>query len=384
MHNILFINPAGGIGGAEKSLIDLVTRLPRERFHPLVVILGPGPLARELFDRGVEIREVHLPSALLGLSRKDRFNLILLLLSGPFHLPSVIGHLIKLIREERIALVHTNGIKAHLIALLPALLSRRPLVWHFRDLPGRGGYGILFRSLARILPTRIIANSQAVKRALKSPLRTRVVYNGVDPFPVGAGYSRSSARRMLGLEEDEIAIGTIGHLAPLKGYEDFLAAMPSVLKQVPSARFVITGEALYPAWRDYHRKLETEAVRLGLSEKVNFTGGRKDPGEILPALDIFVLPSRSEGFGRANLEAMAAGLPVVSTDVGGIPEVVADGVTGILVSPQRPAALARAIITLARDSGLRTEMGKAGRQRAADFSIKKMVNGVISCYGEIL
>ncbi|MDP8237000.1 MAG: glycosyltransferase [Candidatus Erginobacter occultus] len=384
MIKILYINPAGYIGGAEKSLLDLLDNLPPERFRTLVVLLSPGPLEDSLRSRGIDCRVIPLPPALLGLSRKSGWAPIRLLLAAPFLLPSPTGRLIRLIREEGIDIVHTNGIKAHLLGVLPALLGGRPLVWHFRDLPGRGFYRSVFGLFARLFPGRIIANSEAVTRALGNPRRARVVYNGTE-IPAETGEDRRSrARRALGLGTEEIAVGTVGHFAPLKGYEDFLEAMPAVLKEVPAARFLITGEAVYPAYRDYRRRLETEAERRGLGDKLVFTGGRKDPGEILAALDIFVLPSRSEGFGRANLEAMAAGLPVVSTDVGGIPEVVIDGETGILVPPNRPAALAEAISALARDRDRRKKMGAAGQKRAGNFSIRKMTDGVVAVYDEIL
>ena len=365
-------------------MLELAQRLPAEGFQPLVALFAPGPLEDKLRDRGIPCRIVPLPPALLGLSRKKGGGSLRLLPAALFHLPAATSRLVKLIREEEAAIVHTNGIKAHLLGIAPARLSGRPLVWHFRDLPGRGGYGRLFRLLARVFPDRVIANSRAVKQALGNLERCRVVYNGIDlPAPSGKE-ERNRARRALGLAEDETAVGTVGHFAPLKGYEDLLRAIPPIKEKVPAARFLITGGALYPAYRDYRRHLEESARELGVADRIVFTGEREDPGEILAALDIFVLPSRSEGFGRANLEAMAAGLPVVSTRVGGIPEVVIDGETGILVPPNRPEALAEAITALAEDPALRKRLGAAGRKRAADFSLPKMTGGVAGVYREIL
>lgn len=384
MIRILYINPAGYIGGAEKSLLDLLDNLPPERFRPLVALLSPGPLEEALRARAIDCRLLPLSPALLGLSRGKGKNSPGAFLAAPFLLPPAAGRIGKLIRKEGISLVHTNGLKAHLLGTLPARFNGRPVVWHFRDLPGREGYGRLFRRLARVLPRRIIANSSAVKRQLGNLDRIRVVYNGVRIPPEPDEAERDRLREELGLEKGTIAIGSIGHFAPLKGYEDFLRAIPPVLRRFPAARFLITGDALYPAYRDYRQSLETSAKLLGLADRVIFTGARENPGEILAALDIFVLPSRSEGFGRANLEAMAAGLPVVSTNVGGIPEVVIDGETGILVPPQEPAALAGAIITLAGDEGLRRRFGAAGQKRAETFSLRRMAAGVISVYDEIL
>ncbi len=384
MDRVLYINPAGYVGGAEKSLLELVQRLPAEGFQPLVALFAPGPLEEKLRERGIPFRVVPLPPALLGLSRKKGGGTLRRLTAGLFHLPGATVRLMKLIREEDAAIVHTNGIKAHLLGIIPARLSGRPLVWHFRDLPGRGGYGRIFRLLARFSPDRVVANSRAVKRALGDSDRCRVVYNGIEIPPASETEDRNRARLALGLGAEEIAVGTVGHFAPLKGYEDLLRAIPPIKEKVPAARFLITGGALYPAYRDYRRRLEELARELGVAEHIVFTGEREDPGEILAALDIFVLPSRSEGFGRANLEAMAAGLPVVSTRVGGIPEVVIDGETGILVPPNRPESLAEAITALAKDPARRKRLGTAGRKRAADFSLPKMADGVAAVYREIL
>ncbi len=384
MINILYLNPAGYIGGAEKSLLDLLDNLDRNRFRPLVVLLSPGPLELKLRKRGIDCRIVPLPAALLGASRRSRPSALRLLPALPFLLPPVIIRLYRLIREEEISLVHTNGIKAHLLAVIPAFLAGRPLIWHFRDLPGRGGLGRTFRILARFFPERIIANSTAVKDELGGLDRTEVVYNGVEISRPRTEAEISRARKDLGLGPGEIAIGTVGHFAPLKGYEELLRAAVRVIAKVPSARFLITGEAVYPAYRDYRRRLENQAAGLGLKKKVIFTGAREDQSEILDVLDIFVLPSRSEGFGRANLEAMAAGLPVISTTVGGIPEVVIDGETGILVPPRQPAVLAEAIITLAEDGRRRKKLGAAGRRRAELFTIGKMADGVTAIYRGIL
>lgn len=384
MKNILFINPAGCIGGAEKSLIDLVTGLPRERFQPLVVTLGPGPLAGELNQLGIESREILLHSAILNLSRGRGKNRWLTLPGIPFLVLPTLNRLFRLIREESIDLIHTNGLKAHLLGCLLTGLSRRPLIWHYRDLPAATGCYRFFRSLARVFPTKIIANSRAVKERLGNLNKTKVIYNGVDITQFQEGKKTSNLREEFRFSHNDLIIGTIGHFAPLKGYNDLILALPLILKNDPRVRLLIVGGSIYPAYQDYKKELQGLIDRLDLTDKVIFTGERDDLPALLNTLDIFVLPSWSEGFGRANLEAMAAGRPVVSTNVGGIPEVVADGETGILVPPRDPGDLAEAIIRLAKDENLRKKMGAAGRIRAENFSIQKMVGGVVELYKEII
>ncbi len=384
MYCVLFLNPAGYIGGAEKSLTDLVTDLPRGRFRPLVVTLGPGPLAGELHRRGIETREILLPPAILHLSRGPGKNHWLTLCGLPLQILPLLNRLLRLIRAESVNLIHTNGMKAHLLGCLLTILSRRPLIWHFRDFPATGGYSRLFRCLARVFPAAIIANSRAVKERLGNLPKIKVVYNGIDTTRFLPGERIDSRRKEFGLSHNDLVIGTVGHFAPLKGYDDLILAMPLMVESFPQARLLIAGEAIYRAYRDYKQELRDLINRLDLADKVIFAGQRDDLPEVLETLDIFVLPSRSEGFGRANLEAMASGKPVVSTDVGGIPEVVIDGETGLLVPPQDPRALAKAIIRLAEDKNLREKMGAAGRKRAEFFSVARMVDGVVKVYDEIV
>ncbi len=382
MKRVLFINPAGYIGGAEKSLIDLVTGLPCEQFQAMVVTLGPGPLTGELNRRGIDAREITLSPALLNLSRRK--NNWLRMPGLPFQILPTLNRLRRLIREESIDIIHTNGLKAHLLGCLLSAMSRRPLIWHFRDYPTGKRCIQLFRGLARVFPAIIIANSRAVKERLGGLAKIKVIYNGIDTKDFQEDGKIPSLREEFGLGRDALVIGAIGHFAPLKGYDDLINAMPLILESVPRIRLLIAGEAIYPAYRDYREKLRELIARLEIEDKVIFAGQRDDLSSLLQTLDIFVLPSWSEGFGRANLEAMAAGKPVVSTNVGGIPEVVIDGETGFLVPPHDPEALARAIIALAEDRKLREKMGQEGRRRAELFTIRRMVDKVLKVYDEIL
>jgi len=213
--------------------------------------------------------------------------------------------------------------------------------------------------------------------------KIKVIYNGIYTERFQEGKIIPNRREEFGLNRDDMVIGAIGYFAPLKGYDDLIKAMPLILEVVPRARLLITGEAIYPAYRDYKKKLRDLIDRLGLADTVIFAGQRDDLPQVLNTLDIFVLPSWTEGFGRANLEAMAAGKPVVSTNVGGIPEVVVDGETGILVPPHDPTTLAQAVIRLAEDETLRNKMGRAGLKRAKNFSIGKMIDGAVAVYDKL-
>ncbi len=380
--NVIYLSPAGYIGGAERSLIDLVANLPAEKFRSLVVSLSPGRLAGKLEERGVETEEIFLHPLILSLSRLKGKNSFLASIAAPFLSLPAIFKLRGLVRARRIDIIHTNGIRAHLLGIALSLLSGKTLIWHFHD--QKGASLRLFRAAARFFPKRIIANSNKVKEELGGLEKIEVVYNGVDDRIFTDRAGEGSTLEELGLDRETLLIGTVGHFYPRKGYEDLVKAMPLILDKVPRARFLIVGEATGPNYEEYKRRVEELVRAENLSDKACFLGYREDVPRILSAIDIFVLPSRSEGFGLTNLEAMAAGKPVVSTGVGGIPEVVKDGETGYLVFPHQPEKLAEAVIKLALDPGLRGEMGRAGRKRAELFTVRKMVEGVTAVYREAL
>jgi glycosyltransferase involved in cell wall biosynthesis len=207
------------------------------------------------------------------------------------------------------------------------------------------------------------------------------IYNGVDVtrFPVASVQATAQARRAIGMPVGVPLVGSLGRLHPQKGFSDLLTAFAQVRQRVSSVRLFVAGDG------ELRDDLEAQARSLGIAAAVTFAGVRADVSEILAALDVFVLPSLWEGMPNAVLEAMAAGLPVVATAVGGTPEVVVDRVTGLLVPPQDPGALARAIERLLRDPGLRRTMGRAGRRRVErHFHIQETVRQVQDLYEALL
>jgi len=181
--------------------------------------------------------------------------------------------------------------------------------------------------------------------------------------------------KSLGLHRNDFVIGSVGRIAPIKGHKYLIQAAEKVIKEVANAKFLIVGDGPI---RD---EMEELSVRLGLDERVIFTGMREDVPEVLSIMDVFVLPSINEGMGRALVEAMAMGLPCVASSVGGVPEVVTDGETGLLVPAEDPSALAEAIIRLAKDKKLAQKIAKAGQRKArSDFGAKTMVDRISAVY----
>jgi L-malate glycosyltransferase len=177
----------------------------------------------------------------------------------------------------------------------------------------------------------------------------------------------------------------LSRLDRVKGIEYFLEAAAMVARRVPEARFLVVGDATKQVDGDYRKELERRADRLGVGARIRFTGLRSDVPDILAEVAVSVLPSLSEGLSNVLLESMAAGVPVVATTVGGNPEAVEDGVTGLLVPPRDPGALAQAICRFLDSPELASRFGQAGRERVLDrFSLERMVQETESLYLDLL
>ncbi|MBI3291371.1 MAG: glycosyltransferase, partial [Elusimicrobia bacterium] len=235
---------------------------------------------------------------------------------------------------------------------------------------------------------RIIAVSDAVRRVLLkggvSGERVVIIPDGVvSESPAadrtdGVTFPSGSLRTMLGVAPETSVVGIVAALAPHKDYPTFLRAAERVADQIPSVHFVIVGEG------HLRSTLEAEASRRGLASRVHFLGFREDTRPLMIAFDVVVLSSKEEGLGSVLLEAMALGKPIAATTAGGIPEVVADGKTGLLVPPRDPQALADVILRLLRDSTLREQLGEAARIAVQRFSVDRMVDATERVYAEIL
>jgi glycosyltransferase involved in cell wall biosynthesis len=228
----------------------------------------------------------------------------------------------------------------------------------------------------------VVAISLDVRQKLLAagvaPQRIRVIHSAVEPpagLPGPAG--RAAARARYGIGVEEVAIGMVAALERRKAHDVLLQALAPAVATMPPFRVLFCGDG------SERRPLERMARALGLGDRVRFLGEQRQVADVLAALDLFVLPSRQEGLGVAVLEAMAMALPVVATAVGGLPEAVEAGRTGLLVPPEDPRALGAAIAELARDLDRARRMGDAGRARvAAEFSMERMSEAYEKLYAE--
>jgi glycosyltransferase involved in cell wall biosynthesis len=277
-------------------------------------------------------------------------------------------HLGSLLRRERIDLLHAHQYTPFFYALTSRFLYRTPPVLftehgrHAPDYPRRKR--ILANRLLLRRRDRVVGVGEAVRRALIDnegipPARVEVIYNGIDLAPFQGGRDgRESVRREFGCGPNDFAIIQVARLDYLKDHATALRTFAEILSHRPDARLILVGEG------PERTPIEVAIRRLGLGAHVRLLGLRKDVARLLFAADLFLLTSISEGIPLTVIEAMAAGLPVVSTRVGGVPEVVEEGRTGLLAPSGDAAALAGQVVRLAGDAALRQRMGHFGRDRA--------------------
>lgn len=368
---ILYVITSSDTGGAESVLAELVPRLDRRRFAPYVCTLrAAGRVAQGLAAGGVPV---------LGLGMADRPR-------GGELLPGALA-LARWIDALEIDLVQSFLYRANTLAPLAGrLAARRParVAVESSLAPPGAPLTLLSARLARRLADRVVAVSAAVRDELVArfgarPERVVVIPNGVDLERYRAGSGRQQARRDLGLPEGAFVAGAAGRMLPVKAFDRLLAAVPTLRRDGLPVHLALAGDG------PQRRRLEEQARRLGIASSVSFLGVRGDMATFFAAVDAFVLPSLREGSPRALLEAMAAGRPVVASAVGGVPEIVEDARSGLLVPPGSSDDLAAALARLAADPALALGLGAAARQRVEDhFSLDAMVHAYQRLYASLL
>jgi len=388
---ILYMAPTSKIGGAERSLLELIGGLPRDRYEPFLLIPGEGPLADRARSLGTTVITDGWPAPLLRLGReRTLMNRMLPILAPALILPLLI-RVARVVNEEGIDLIHTNGIKAHLAAWPAACAYRIPLVWHLRDVLSPGLLRSGLRWITGWMPDLVIANSKASAEstALGTPAdRVRTIYNGLDTVEFAPHPPDPFLRDALGIGRDDFVIGALGMLTPLKGHIHLIRALPRILEEVPGARLMIVGEEMYvtAGHGGYRRVLIDEIRRLELEKKVVLTGRRDDVVRIYNTMDIVVLCSvRPESFGRVLVEAMSCERPVIGSDIGGPREIITRPEVGVLVPPADHEALSSTILELYHDPGRRLRMSRAARMWVRErFALERHVRDVCEAYEALL
>jgi glycosyltransferase involved in cell wall biosynthesis len=338
-----------GRGGAEQLLVDAVRHLDRDRHRYEVAYLLPwkDALVGELRSQGVAVHGLEGGSGTAWL-----------------------GRLRRLVKERGIGLLHTHSpypaIGARTVVGGAHHVYTEHNVWQrYHRATYWGNLATFFRN------AYVFTVSDQVRTSIRYPSGlgfltmppVETLYHGLDMARMEERVDVEGVRRELGISEDAPLVGTVGNFTPKKAHRDLIEAVSAIRRSLPEVRLVLVGHG--PLEGD----LRSRVRDLGLESSVTFAGYRTDATRLAAALDVFVLPSRFEGLSIAMLEAMALGRAVVATRVGGSPEVVEDGESGILVEAGDPGALAEAIGSLLRDPSRRARMGEAARRRAGRFDI---------------
>lgn len=352
-------------GGLENGVVNLVNRLSPLQFQQAVCCL----------DRRGEMAERLDPATPVFVMGRRQHSVAL-----PFRLA-------RLIRGWQADIVHCRNWNAWPDTALACLLpgGHSSLTWSFHGFPDSDDEFPLRRCVASRLLARCtdrlfaVCKDAAVRFAEKTGIpqaRFEVLYNGVDTKRFRPASDRRALRHALGLPLDEVLILTVASLIPVKNHAALVESAVRVLRQHPGpVRFVLVGDGVLRA------EIEHRIAQGGLADHFLLVGSSDQVADYYRAADVFVLPSRLEGMSNAILEAMATGLPVVANRVGGNPELVVDGTTGLLCRPGAPEDMATALARLVSDHALRNAMSERARARAVtDFSIEAMVERYAEFY----
>jgi L-malate glycosyltransferase len=379
---VLYVSHTAVVSGAERSLLDLLGALPRT-VAPLLAT-PPGPLQVLAQERGIAT------TAIVGTAGSLRLH--------PLHTPRALAQMAVAGWQVRRAaarhgadVVHANSIRAGIVLAFARLRATATIV-HVRDCLPRGRVSTATLRLIAATATTVVANSAytaASVLAAAPSARVEVVHNAVDlrRFDPEA-IDRAEARTRLGRAgERRLLLGVVAQLSPWKGQDTAIEALSVLCREGLDAQLLLVGSAKFVASstrfdnEDYVARLRELVADAGLEDRVSWLGEREDVAQIVRALDVLLLPSWEEPFGRALIEAMALGVPVVATDVGGPREIVQQGREGYLVAPRQPDAWARAIARVAQSADGGAAMGRAGRERAAQlFTIARHVHATLDCY----
>ncbi len=348
------------LGGGERIVLRMAALLPRYGYRASILTLGMHPQS--------EFHPANAPCPVYLLPLTNAY--------GPGAWRGALA-LRQFLRQHDVSIVQTFFESSDLWAgLVTRLFSPAKLIWNRRDMGIlRGKKHVLAYRALREMPHAVFAVSERVAQHViqvdgVAPARVHVIHNGLDLSTV----THVEAPR----PDQARVVATIGNVRRVKGHDVFVRAAAKVIAALPDTRFTVAGEILEP---EYFSELQALIQELGLKQRFTFAGKIADLSSYLAQADVFVLPSRSEGFSNALIEAMAAGLPAIATDVGGNGEAIRTGETGLLVPSEDADSLAEAVLQVLRDPALAERFGTAAREAVMQsFSAEAMMRKVAQVF----
>ena len=396
--NVLVLVPTLDIGGVEVDLVRTLPLVARERFNiSVLTFLRRGTLADQLDAEGIRVispcdqRPRLRPQSAEHESRRPVTPSLLQTVRKPLSAAMVGARIVRKLLDPSIDIVHTVLPNSYFYGTLGNLLAhRRPLVMSRVSLNWYQEQIAMLRISERYLLHRgvavAIANSRAVLRELRAEgipeSKLRLIHNGIDSRAFARGLlDRETARAQLGISRAELVMSIVANLHTYKGHMDLLLALSGIRERLPSRWTLLAVGADIAGTMAL---LKRRTAELGLSSHVRFLGQRTDIAAILSASDLHLSASHTESLPNNILEAMCAGLPIIATNVGGVSEQLADGVSGMLVPACAPHQLAGAIEKLVGDEELRLRLGREARDRVARaFPIEPVVAALEEIYGSL-
>jgi glycosyltransferase involved in cell wall biosynthesis len=380
---ILFVSHSAEMFGAEKCLLDIMANMDRELYEVFLLCPKEGVLNDAAADLGIRTFVVPFRYWLA----RSRFPYRLL-----YYLPVNVRGIFKikkLIEENCIDLIYTNTCTV-ISAAIASYIAGKPHIWHVHESIGRqtDAFSLM---LAKDLVLKIIdglskviiVNSMAIRKIFPDEYggKIRIIYNSFDVRKYDScAAERDTIRRRYGISDDVKVISMVGSISNRKGQRNLIEAMPELLRRFPGSRVIIAGASAGPEV-NYEAELHRFISDAGMEAHVSFLGFMENVSDIYKMTDLLMVPSKDEPFGRVIVEAMLYGIPVIATKVGGIPEIIEDGVNGALIDSRSPKVIAEAVTAMFNSPEISRRYALEGRKRAAN---RFDVNNIISQVEEVV
>ncbi|OGP88475.1 MAG: hypothetical protein A2156_03350 [Deltaproteobacteria bacterium RBG_16_48_10] len=372
---IAILDHSPDLGGAESAILTLLKNIDRSRFDVTVILPSQGTFSKTLEESNISTSIIHLPMGLIRLKRGRALQSFLVLFVFLFLLQFFLLNLCIYLKKNHFQLILTNSVKAHLFGSVAACLCSIPLVWRFHDILSSNDFSpILIKFITlfgKLFPKRIFAVSEItrdhlVKNGIQSK-KINMIFNAIDHERFETKGDFRNIRDEYQIGDGVKLVGCIGRIIPQKGQKVLLSAVPGVLERHPETLFLIIG-GIFLKEEAYRRELLEIIEKSGIEKRAKLTGFRSDIGNIIRSLDLVVLPSIApEAFPLSILEAMSLGKAVIASNIGGVKEIIEDGVNGLLVEPNRPEQITQKIIYLFNHQEIYDTIG----QRAREVVIQK-------------
>jgi glycosyltransferase involved in cell wall biosynthesis len=361
-----------GVGGSERNIIQLISGVDRDKFEIYIACFTSGKLAEHVRSQGFSVIDLNMAG--------------IYTVSGLRNL----GFLRRFVNEKKISLIVTYhessdfyGFALSFICHIPVISNRRDMSFKTR-LHHRMAYRILGRYFDSAIAVSESVKGEVIKRRWFPEGKILTIYNAINPVDYGKAHDGVALKEQFGIPPKSPVVGLVANIHKIKGYEYFLQAACIIVRYHRDVQFVMIGydskesDLTIPTLKQY-------ADGIGISQNLHFLGGRLDVPDMIRIFDIAVLASLSEGFSNVILEYMASSKPVVATEVGGNPEIVVHGETGLLVPPADSDALASAILSILEDKDMALRFGMAGRKRVEErFSLDVMLRNYENLFGQVI